>query len=185
VVAGTAAVLMCHICKHSPKLDAQQVSCCRYSFCKACLFQSGQRGSVVRCPLCQTPDAGVSKDRTYEVTLQLVHVRCKDAPCCAWQGPYTAAERHEEACEVRSRSSLPSPHNSHISYASIRPTFLHQSLICICPPLRLSCEVGKLRMELRLKEDELKESSVKVLHHVWVVVELSRSPIIPPPPLMG
>jgi hypothetical protein len=110
VVEGTALALTCHVCKHSPKVDAQQVSCCRYSFCKQCLVQSGQRGSVVRCPLCRTTDAGVSKDRTYDDSLQLVLVRCTEAPCCAWQGAFTAVEKHEESCEVRSR-----PHTIPIS----------------------------------------------------------------------
>ena len=145
------------------------MSCCRYSFCKACLIKSGQRGSVVRCPLCRTTDAGVSKDRTYDDSLQLVLVRCKEAPCCAWQGAFTAVEEHEEACEVR--FSL--PHTIPISHLPPYTQF-SPSLDLYLSPLRVSWEVGKLRRELRQKEDELKEYRVKDLHHEWVVEDLKQ-----------
>jgi hypothetical protein len=122
VVAGTALALTCHVCKHSPKVDAQQVSCCGHSFCSACLLQCGQRCGVERCPLCRTQEATVTKDRSFQDGLRLVLVRCKEE-CCAWQGAFTAVEEHEAVCEV-----YPDPHSlatpkSHLSAYTLIPIF--------------------------------------------------------------
>ena len=92
-------MLACPICHHGPKVDAHLVSCCSQSFCAKCLDRCGQKRNAVRCPYCRVT-ATVSKDRSFVDGLQIVRVRCKDAPCCRWEGYYPDVGAHEEACEV-------------------------------------------------------------------------------------
>ena len=65
------------------------------------------------------------------------------------------------------------PHTIPISHLSPYTQF-SPSLDLYLSSLRVYWEVGKLRRELRQKEDELKEHRVKDLHHEWVVTDLKQ-----------